>query len=69
MATPSREWETTEVDSRRYGETVIVRAVQRNRATSSGHPVQVATRVSQAWIRRNDTWRLAGIQFSPPADR
>lgn len=62
------ELERSEVDVREYGDTVIVRNIQRNRATSSGHPVQIATRVSQVWLRRDEAWRLAGIQFSPVTD-
>lgn len=64
------ELETTDIDVRVYcgGDTVIVRDVQRNRATSQGHPVQIATRVGQVWVHRDDTWRLAGIQFSPLAE-
>lgn len=62
------ELESSEVDVRAYGGTVIVRNIQSNRATSSGHPVQIVTRVSQVWVRGSEGWRLAAIQFSPAAD-
>lgn len=64
-----QQLDISEVDVRRYGDTVIVREVQRNRATSSGHPVQVATRVSHTWALVDGAWRLAGIQFSPLAEQ
>ena len=57
--------ETGEVDVRRYGDTAIVRNVQRNRATYRDQQVAVDTRVSQVWIRRDADWRLVAIQFSP----
>jgi ketosteroid isomerase-like protein len=60
-----QELETSELDVRVYGDTAIVRDVQRNRATYREHPVQVVSRVSQVWVRHRDGWRLAGIQFSP----
>ena len=62
------ELDVSEVDIRLFADTAIVRAVQRNRATSHGHDVQVSTRVSHVWVRRADAWRLAGIQFSPLVD-
>lgn len=55
------ELDVSEVDIRLFADTAIVRAVQRNQATSHGH-------VSHVWVRRADAWRLAGIQFSPLAD-
>ena len=58
----------SEVDIRLFADTAIVRAVQRNRATSHGHDVQVSTRVSHVWVRRAGAWRLAGIQFSSLVD-
>ena len=60
--------DVTEVDVRVFGDAAIVRDVHRNRATSRGQDVQVSTRVSQVWIHRDSTWRLAGIQFSPLAE-
>jgi ketosteroid isomerase-like protein len=60
--------DTSEMDVRRYGDTAVVRDVQRNRATWRDQQVQVATRVSQVWVRRADRWQLVAIQFSPLAD-
>jgi ketosteroid isomerase-like protein len=60
--------DTSEVDVRRYGDTAVVRDVQRNRATYQDHPVAVATRVSQVWVRLDGRWQLVAIQFSPLAD-
>lgn len=54
-----------ETDVRGYGDTVIVRNVQRNRAQWRDEQVQVNTRVTQVWVRQPLGWRLASIQFSP----
>jgi ketosteroid isomerase-like protein len=62
------ELDVSEVDIRLFADTAILRAVQRNRAASHGHDVQVSTRVSHVWVRRADAWRSAGIQFSPLVD-
>jgi ketosteroid isomerase-like protein len=62
------ELDTSEMDVRTYGDTAIVRDVQRNRATWEDHDVAVNTRVSQVWVRQDGQWRLAGIQFSPLAE-
>src|SRR3954466_9511539 len=48
--------ETSEMDVRQYGDTAVVRDVQRNRATYGDQPVAVNTRVSQVWIRRDERW-------------
>lgn len=58
----------SEIDVRVFGQTVIVRDIQRNRATSSGREVQISTRVSQVWTYRDRRWRLIAIQFSPLAE-
>ena len=60
--------ETSETDVRRYGDTAVVRDVQRNRATYRGQEVAVSTRVSQVWVRQDGRWQLVAIQFSPLAD-
>lgn len=60
--------ETSEMDVRRYGDTAVVRDVQRNRATYGGQQVAVSTRVSQVWVRQDGRWRLVAIQFSPLAE-
>jgi ketosteroid isomerase-like protein len=60
--------ETSEMDVRGYGDTAVVRDVQRNRATWKDQQVQVTTRVSQVWVRRGDRWQLVAIQFSPLAE-
>ena len=56
--------QTSEVDVRRYGEAVIVRCVQRNRASWRGEPMALAVRLSQVWIRQPAGWRIVAIQFS-----
>ena len=60
--------DASEMDVRRYGDTAVVRDVQRNRATWRDQQVQVATRVGQVWVRRADRWQLVAIQFSPLAE-
>jgi hypothetical protein len=60
--------ETSEMDVRRYGDTAVVRDVQRNRATYQDHPVAVAVRVGQVWVRQEERWQLVAIQFSPLAE-
>lgn len=62
------ELAVSDEDVRVFGDAAIVRDIQRNHATSSGHEVRVNTRVSQTWVRTEGTWRLAGIQFSSLAD-
>ena len=62
------ELDVSEQDVRLFGDTAIVRNVQRNHADSSGHEVRVNTRVSQVWIRDADGWRIVAIQFSPLAE-
>jgi ketosteroid isomerase-like protein len=60
--------ETSEMDVRSYGDTAVVRNVQRNRATYQGRPTAVAVRVGQVWVRRDERWQLVAIQFSPLAE-
>ena len=55
----------SDVDIRLYGDAAIVRNIQRNRATYNDNETQNNVRVSQTWVRQGQTWRLAGIQFSP----
>jgi ketosteroid isomerase-like protein len=62
------ELATSEMDVRGYGDTAVVRDVQRNRATWKDQQVNVVCRVSQVWVRRGDQWQLVGIQFSPLAE-
>jgi ketosteroid isomerase-like protein len=62
------ELATSDMSVHDYGETAIVRNIQRNRATYQGRDVAVNTRVSQVWVVQGDRWRLAAIQFSPLAD-
>ncbi|MEO8179205.1 MAG: nuclear transport factor 2 family protein [Deltaproteobacteria bacterium] len=59
--------DSSEVDVRAYGSAAIVRNVQRNRASYQGHEQEHAVRVSQVWVRLDNDWKLAGIQFSPLA--
>jgi hypothetical protein len=60
--------ETSEMDVRHYGDTAVVRDIQRNQATYRDQPVSVNTRVSQVWVRQDEHVRLAAIQFSPLAE-
>ena len=60
--------DTSELDVRRYGDTAVVRDVQRNRATWRDQDVRVDTRVSQVWVRLDGRWQLVAIQFSPLAE-
>jgi hypothetical protein len=62
-----QQLETGEMDIRCYGDTAVVRDVQRNRAGYRGQDVAVTTRVSQVWVRQDERWRLVAIQFSPLA--
>lgn len=62
------ELDVSDIDILVFGDTAIVRGIQRNHATSSGREVRINTRASQVWILRKGTWRLAGIQFSPLAE-
>ncbi len=56
------------MDIRRYGDTALVRDVQRNRATYGDQQLAVNTRVSQVWVRQDERWGLVAIQFSPLAE-
>jgi hypothetical protein len=62
------ELNTSEMDIRRYGDTAVVRDVQRNRATWQNDEVRVNSRVSQVWVRGSKGWQLVAIQFSPLAE-
>ena len=59
---------TSEMDVRRYGDAAVVRNVQRNHASYGSDEVRLAVRVSQVWIRSEDTWQIVAIQFSPLAE-
>lgn len=54
----------SDVEVRAYEGAAIVRAVQRSTAEWNGAGLELATRVSQIWVRQAGEWRLAGIQFS-----
>lgn len=56
--------ETAELDVRCYDGAVIVRCVQRSRASWRGEVMTLTVRLSQTWIELPDGWKLAGIQFS-----
>jgi ketosteroid isomerase-like protein len=60
--------ETSDMDIRLYGETAIVRTIQRNRATYKDQRVELAVRVTQVWVKQQGQWRMAAIQFSPLAE-
>lgn len=62
------ELATSEMDVRRYGDTAIVRNVQRNHASYADQEVRLAVRVSQVWVRADGAWRIVAIQFSPLAE-
>jgi len=63
-----QELQTSELDIRVYDGTAIVRDVQRNKARYKDERVELAVRVSQVWVKQQDDWRLAAIQFSPLAE-
>jgi ketosteroid isomerase-like protein len=56
--------DTSEAGVRRYGDTAVVRCVQRSRASWRGEPMALAVRLSQVWIRQPAGWRIVAIQFS-----
>jgi ketosteroid isomerase-like protein len=60
--------DTSELDVRRYGDTAVVRDVQRNRATWRNQEVRADTRVTHVWVLLADRWQLVSIQFSPLAE-
>src|SRR5437868_1194811 len=59
---------TSDVDVRVFGDTAIVRDIQRNKATYKDQKVELSVRVSQTWVKQDGAWKLAGIQFSPMPD-
>jgi hypothetical protein len=63
-----QQLETSEMDLRHYGDTTVVRDVQRNQATYRDQHVTANTRVGQVWVRQDEAWRLVAIQFSPLAE-
>ena len=56
------------MDVRLYGDTAIVRTIQRNRASYKDQNVELAVHVTQVWVRNQDRWLIAAIQFSPLAE-
>ena len=60
--------ETSDVDVRSYGGAAIVRFAQHSSATWQGQALSLRTRVGQVWIRQDDRWQLAAIQFSSLPD-
>jgi hypothetical protein len=54
----------TDLTVRTYDRTAIAVATQRSAAVWQGNPMDLRTRVSQVWIHRDGSWRLAAIQFS-----
>lgn len=59
------ELHTSQTEVSDFGVMAIVRNVQTNHASYQDREVRLSVRVSQTWIRANDRWQLAGIQFSP----
>jgi|SRR5215208_6615355 len=57
--------ETGDMDLRLYDKTANVRDMERNKASYKDEPVELAVRVSQVWVKQQEEWRLAAIQFSP----
>jgi hypothetical protein len=57
-----------DIDIRLYGNTAIVRNIQRNKASYKNEHVELALRVSQTWVQKQKRWQLAAIQFSPLAN-
>jgi hypothetical protein len=56
--------ETSDVEVNRYDHAVIVRGIQRSRATWRGDELNLRNRFSQVWVEQSDGWRLAAVQFS-----
>jgi hypothetical protein len=57
--------DTSDMDIRVYDNAAIVRNVQRNRATYRDEQVALTVRVGQVWVKQQQGWRMAAIQFSP----
>jgi hypothetical protein len=57
--------ETSDVDVRLYGGAAVVREVQKIRARFRGEEMEHTMRVGHVWVRQDEAWRLAAIQFSP----
>jgi len=60
--------ETAETEVRLYPGAAIVTNMQHNKATYNGNQRELSVRVAQVWIKIDDNWQLASIQFSPMAD-
>ena len=54
-----------DIDIRLYDNNAIVRNIQRNKASYKNEHVELALRVSQTWVRKQEQWQLAAIQLSP----
>jgi hypothetical protein len=57
-----------DIDIRLYDNTAIVSNIQRNKASYKDQHVELALRVSQTWVHKEEQWQLAAIQFSPLAN-
>jgi hypothetical protein len=55
---------TTDVHVRHYDRTAIRHGAQRVEATWLGEPMSLSVRFSQVWIRTDEDWLLASIQYS-----
>lgn len=67
LMTHSVGWD--EVDVRDYGQTAIAIGRQTQQAKYQGRPADGRFRVTQIAIRVDDRWALAGLHFSPIAER
>lgn len=62
----NHEFEVLEPNIRRYGDTAIVNAVQRQKTTARGRDTSGSFRLLVVAVRAGDTWAIAHIQLSGP---
>jgi hypothetical protein len=67
LVTTSASWE--EVAVRDYGSAAVAIGRQTQQAAYQGNPADGTFRVTQIAVRDGDVWKLAGLQFSPIANR
>ena len=52
------------VEARDLGDVAFLIGVQTQRSTFQGRPVEGSFRVTQAWLRDGEQWKLASLQLS-----
>lgn len=62
----NHEFEITDPHVRFYGDTAIVEAVQRQKATARGHDASGSFRLGVVAVAEEGRWRIAHIQLSGP---